>query len=72
MDAARGQRRWERFFPLLVAAAIAAAYHNSFGAAFVFDDVEIVEMRALHDLWSLRPLIGTTRPLAGADPSTSG
>jgi 4-amino-4-deoxy-L-arabinose transferase-like glycosyltransferase len=40
-----------------------AAYHNSLTAPFVFDDLSIVETRELHQLWSLRPLTDTTRPL---------
>src|SRR5438477_8927889 len=61
--AAGGRRSWERLFPLLVVGLVGAAYHNALRTPFVFDDVEIVETRALHNLWSLRPLIGTTRPL---------
>jgi len=60
---ASGRRAWGRLSPLLVVLAVVAAYSNSLHAAFVLDDVEIVETGALHDLWSLRPLTGTTRPL---------
>jgi tetratricopeptide (TPR) repeat protein len=61
--AARGRAQWERLFPLLVVATAVAAYHDSFAAPFVFDDVSIPESRELHELWSVRPLAGTTRPL---------
>ena len=61
--AAGGQVHGERFFPLLVLMAALAAYHNSFTAPFVFDDVSIADTRELHQLWSLRLLASTTRPL---------
>src|SRR6266403_5025456 len=61
--AAGGRRSWERLFPLLVVGLVGAAYYDALRTPFVFDDVEIVETRALHELWSLRPLTGTTRPL---------
>jgi hypothetical protein len=40
-----------------------AAYNNSFTVPFIFDDRSIADTRELHQLWSLRPLVGTTRPL---------
>jgi len=61
--AAGGRRSWERFFPLLLVGLVGVAYYDALRTPFVFDDVEIVETRALHNLWSLQPLIGTTRPL---------
>jgi len=39
-----------------------AAYHNALTTPFLFDD-SIAETPALHRFWSLRPLLGTTRPL---------
>src|SRR6185295_6489136 len=52
-----------RLLPLLAPLAALIAYNDSFTAPFVFDDRSIVESRALHDVWSLRLVTGTTRPL---------
>ena len=41
-----------------------ACYHNSFSGPFIFDDIPwIVENKSLRQLWPLRPLVGTNRPI---------
>jgi TolA-binding protein len=54
-----------RYEPLLLLAAALLAYHNSFGAPFVFDDVRlIVENEQIRALWPPHHAVAhTSRPL---------
>ena len=54
--------RWWSLAPLLIAAAIVAAYAGAFTTPFLFDDTSILETRELRTL-SWRTVSGSTRPL---------
>lgn len=51
--------------PLLLLLAALLAYHNSFAAPFVFDDLRVIVGNPhIHTLWPIwQPLLGTSRPL---------
>ena len=62
--APEGPRRSLTWQPLLLIAAGAIAYHNSFSGAFVFDDAaHIHTSQRITALWPIWPLLGGRRPV---------
>jgi len=58
------RRRWIKFIPLLIVAAGAAVYLNSFSGVFVFDDVVAIEENPkIRSFLPLRDLMAGQRPL---------
>ena len=55
---------WERFLPLVIVAAGALAYHNSYAGVFLLDDeYHIVQNDRIRQLWPIRDLLNHSRPL---------
>jgi protein O-mannosyl-transferase len=60
--APRAGRRAPVWYPMVVAAAVLIAYAGAFTTPFLFDDTEIVDTAAMHEV-SWRTVTDTTRPL---------